>query len=376
MPLDGARAVPVTPAGAGPAAAVVTRAGTVRRRPAGDLGTAFRGRAAGPGVRLAAFTLDAVVVALVVGAVALLTGSVTLVLVAGVEAVVALALLEARTGLTVGNALLRLRTAREDQPYSPGIGREVARAGVVGLGLLVAAAGAWVVVASAAWDPTGRRRSWADRAGGTVVVAVPPRERSGARQVPVVAPALRVDAHASMVTRTISSLSPRPRVDDEPGMMPLAPAPVQPSAQPPAPRHSAAPAAPVVPAVPQTGAPDLDRGVADTALMLAFDTGQRSLLPLGSGANLGRAPVASQPTDRLVAVQDPEGTVSKTHLRLEHGRDGVWVTDLGSTNGTDLLADDGTVARLVGGQRTALGEGTRVRVGNRVFTVSVVVREG
>ncbi|WP_159806862.1 FHA domain-containing protein [Cellulomonas citrea] len=80
------------------------------------------------------------------------------------------------------------------------------------------------------------------------------------------------------------------------------------------------------------------------------------------------------PTDLTITVHDDEGTVSKNHLRLEHARDGVWLTDLGSTNGTEVLADDGTTAALPAATRLALPEGARVRLGRRAFTVSLVVR--
>ncbi|WP_159806864.1 RDD family protein [Cellulomonas citrea] len=152
--------------------------GEGRRRAApGALGPQLRGRAAGVGRRLAAFTCDAALVLAVLVAAAVTTRSPVLVAVLGLEAALALALWEARTGLTVGNALLRLRTSRDDGPMSPGVGRQAARGAVLALGVLAGTVGAWVVVASSAWDPTGRRRSWADRAAGTVVVAVDRRER-------------------------------------------------------------------------------------------------------------------------------------------------------------------------------------------------------
>ena len=89
--------------------------------------------------------------------------------------------------------------------------------------------------------------------------------------------------------------------------------------------------------------------------------------------NLGRNPVATDPTDALVTVNDPDSTVSKTHLRLEHSRGRTWVTDGGSTNGTDLLEDDGDVITLTPGNRVLVEQGVRVRMGNRAFTISVIL---
>jgi hypothetical protein len=60
-------------------------------------------------------------------------------------------------------------------------------------------------------------------------------------------------------------------------------------------------------------------------------------------------------------------------VRLEHSRGKTWVTDGGSTNGTDLLTDDGETIRLTRGGRVALDEGVRVRIGNRTFTVSLLL---
>lgn len=86
--------------------------------------------------------------------------------------------------------------------------------------------------------------------------------------------------------------------------------------------------------------------------------------------NLGRAPAGSEPGDRLVVVRDPEHTVSKTHARLEHSFSGTWITDGGSTNGTELLDETGASRRLEPGVRTLVEDGVRVQLGNRVFTIS------
>ncbi|TGY76596.1 RDD family protein, partial [Cellulomonas shaoxiangyii] len=217
------------PRGSGgePAADAGSRAG--RRHTDGDLGEHLAGRAAGVGARLASFTIDVLALALVTAAVWLPTRSVVLTAIVAVEAVVALWVWQARTGLTVGNAVLRLRTAQDDRPWSPGAGRSFVRLLVVGLGALVAVVGAWGVVASAALDRTGRRRSWADRAAGTVVVAVPRRRAAPAAVVPPVAPGLTVmaaGAGAATPDLTLPWQEPdagRPRTG--PGPLPPGPPP-------------------------------------------------------------------------------------------------------------------------------------------------------
>ncbi|MFC8192038.1 FHA domain-containing protein [Cellulomonas sp. NPDC057328] len=404
-PCPSCGALPRGSAGAQPA-----DAGTrgERRRADGDLGEHLAGRAAGVGARLASFTLDVLALALVVAAVWLPTRSVVLTAIVGVEAVVALWVWQARTGLTVGNALLRLRTAQDDRPWSPGAGRSFVRLLVVGLGGLVAVVGAWGVVASAALDRTGRRRSWADRAAGTVVVAVPRRRAASTASVPPVAPGLTVMAAGAGATtpdltlpwqepdagRPLTGPGPVPPGPVPPGPVPAVPAPAglpgggvlgepvvvaQTGGSRAPERTDAPPAGPQTGALPavvtRAGAGAAPVPVAGAAVLLVVDTGQRELVPLGAAVVLGRSPEAVVAGDRPVVLQDPESTVSRRHLRLEHTRDGVRVTDLGSANGTAVLGDDGEVTVLPPRTTVQLTEGDRVRVGRRVFTVSSVVPE-
>lgn len=358
------------------------------------LGPEFAGAAASTGRRLAAFTIDVLAIAAVGVVVGFSTTSAPLGFVAALQASLALWVVEARTGATVGKALLRLRTARDDRPFSPGAGRGFVRWFITVLGFAVAAVGAWVVVASSAWDASGRRRSWADRAAQTVVVEVPARAARAA--MPPVAAAEPVSRAA------VAELGPVPAgvtvigapvVRPAPGLLSAAPATVAVAPAPAAvlappvsaPRVAAAPVPPV-PAAPAAsaapGAPTAsavsgppaagDAEGVEGALLLVFDTGQRAQLPLPTVVNLGRKPAATQPGDRLVTVDDPDSSVSKTHLRLEHSQGRAWITDGGSTNGTEVLGDDGPV-RLAPGVRTAIDEGDRVRIGNRIFTLSLLL---
>ncbi|MFV0374712.1 hypothetical protein [Microbacterium sp.] len=139
-------------------------------------------------VRLAAYSIDAVAVALVAMTVALITRSGTLTGIAVMEVVVILTLLEARTGITVGNLVLRLRTTRDDAPASLGAARGALR-GLVQLGgSAVGLVGGWAVVATGAADPAGLSRSWADRVGRALVVTVPPSDADLGQHAPSVAP--------------------------------------------------------------------------------------------------------------------------------------------------------------------------------------------
>ena len=327
------------------------------------LDPAFAGTAAGTGAQVVAFTIDVVVVVAVAVAVFLLTGEMLFAALAAVEIVVGLWVLEARTGATVGNAILRLRASRDDAPFSPGIGPSLVRRLITGVGFLAAGVGAWVVVASGAWDKKGRGRSWADNAAHTLVVAVPPKAKSTpsitVNSMPV------VDAPVPLAApQVVSTLARQPSVDEDSVSQSQTGAPAAGFAAAPRATPAVAPVAPASAALPEN---------ADGTILLVFDTGQREQFPTPVAVNLGRSPVATEPTDKLVVVGDPDQTVSKTHLRLEHSRGRTWVTDGGSTNGTDLLDDEGGVTTLAAGNRVLLDEGVRVRIGNRAFTISLIL---
>jgi hypothetical protein len=346
------------------------------------LGELFAGAPAGVGARLAAFTIDVVVVAAIGTGVAFWLHSPLLTGLAVAEAVAVLVVLQARTGLGVGNALLRLRVARTDRPFSPGLGRAVLRALVTGVGLLVAGLGGWFVELTAAFDE--RRRSWGDLASRTVVVAVPSKaERSGPAPASVLPPRSlpRAEEPAPApapvaVPTPVVAEAVAPPVDE-----PVVPVPAPVATPITLPDALVAPPADIPTYDPLAG---LERTeVAGTGLdeatelgvVLSFDTGQREQLVLPVVAVLGRAPEPTEPTDALVTVRDPESTVSKNHVRLELSRAGTWVTDAGSTNGTDLLDESGIATRLTPGVRTAVEDGARIRVGNRVFTLSTLVED-
>lgn len=338
----------------------------------------FAGSAAGVGAQVAAFTIDVVIVAAIVAGVAIGTGSALLAVVALVEAAAILWGLQARTGSSPGNALLRLRLSRDDAPYSPGSGRTFLRGIVTAAGFLVAGVGAWVVAGSGGSD--ARARGWADRAAGTQVVAVPRRSRSvppraPAVGVPAAAPAAGVqldygvsDTPVVLAAPQVVSTSAKPAAIDE-----VSVSSSRTGAQSRGAEAVVVAPMPDLPALPAEVQATVRRGGVTATLLLVFDSGQREELAIPVAINLGRSPVASEPGDRLIAVREHESTVSKTHARLEHSRGSTWVTDFGSTNGTELLTDEGDVIPLVPHVRTPLDEGTRVRLGNRVFTVSVLL---
>ena len=316
-----------------------------------------------------------------------------------VEVAVILLVIEARTGVTLGNLVLRQRTARDDAPFSAGVGRAALRGLVQAAGSVVALIGGWVVVATSAADPMRMGRSWADRAGRTLVVKVPSAaEREAwtrsaeawAQNAPELAPAgagvepapAAPAVGAGSGAHVGTPVAPTPAA--VPGGAPMVP-------QQPVTAPRAAPAAPAAPAALTDGqAPKLPLGVVPVdapiaaapaprevgaLLLLTFDTGQRAQLRIPAVANLGRRPEPSDAEDQLVSISDPDGSVSKTHLRLEYRGDSVWVTDLGSTNGSEMVDETGAVSTLAAGARIRLDAGASVRVGQRSFTVATITAE-
>lgn len=107
----------------------------------------------------------------------------------------------------------------------------------------------------------------------------------------------------------------------------------------------------------------------DTA-RVTFDTGVD--YPFGGSIVLGRNPVApaSRPTASLVPVDDPDRTVSKTHVVLTATREGVLVEDLHSTGGTVVVRADGQETPVVPGSPVVAAPGDTVRYGQRSVVVN------
>ena len=287
-----------------------TRAGSVDAAP---LGPAFDGvRAANVGQRLLAFLVDTVCVAVVSGVVLALSSSAVLAGLAAAEVVIGIVVWESRTGRTFGNVLLGLRAARQETPYAPGLARGVPRALVLAAGHLVAGVGQWLVVGSSSFDKSGRGQGWHDHVGRSVVVDV-----RGPRAAPV-APV------ATTGSRTVTT--------------------------PPA------PTAVVVP----------------TSYLVTLDTGQTMSV---SGPGLvGRSPqvVPGERCDHVIAIDDPERSLSRTHARFGIDRAGFWVADAGSGNGTVVVLPSGQSVPAAPEQRVVVPSGSTVRIGDRTFTVRAV----
>ncbi|MFQ6206747.1 FHA domain-containing protein [Bifidobacterium dentium] len=66
----------------------------------------------------------------------------------------------------------------------------------------------------------------------------------------------------------------------------------------------------------------------------------------------------------MLAVPDHTGTVSRSHARLEITEDHLWITDLGSTNGTKVVNENGEETRLKARQRFPIHTRNRIFLGD------------
>ena len=106
----------------------------------------------------------------------------------------------------------------------------------------------------------------------------------------------------------------------------------------------------------------------DTA-RVTFDTGVT--YPFGGTIVLGRNPLApaSHPTASPVPVDDPQRSVSKTHVALTATREGVLVEDLHSTVGTVVVRADGEETPVLPGAPVHARAGDTVRYGQRSVVI-------
>ncbi|MFJ4107607.1 RDD family protein [Oerskovia enterophila] len=220
---------------------------------------------AGVGRRFVAFLVDCAVIGLVAGGVVLgglaalgvpLTGGMTVATQAQAEELLgsvtilwavtgALGLVywlgiwvwEGRTGRTIGNLLLGLRTVRAEDRSPLGFGRAALRWIVIGLGAIACGVGELLVALSPAFDKSGRGQGWHDKAAKAVVL-----------DVRAVAPSASGGPHAP--AEPFAAMPPTGAFAAPPtGYAAPAATPVQYSSAPPA--GYAAPVAPGYPGAPQ-----------------------------------------------------------------------------------------------------------------------------
>ena len=344
-----------------------------------------------PGARrLGAFLIDAVLITVayygitaVALAMGLSSGSIdTLMTMTTVSGLIIIALAAAMTawlwtrGYTPGHRLLGLRWAAWDGA-GPAGARSVgwyALAGLVGTPTL----GVVPIITLLVTDPQGR--NWIDRVCGTVVVAARPggpvAPRSG-RSVPGTAGGAMGPGASAPAPAFVEDTQEQPpltasQLRDRLGAAAAAGAADGPFAAPAAFSSAAAIAVTEPTGVGPLFAPSpAPAGPAPVpAATLVMDTGQRIAL-VAPRTLLGRAPVAVAPWEEAdtVPVTDPDRSISKTHLAVLLDGDRLSVRELGSTNGSAVVAVDGARTTLLMGQDVAVPDGARVELGDRSFTV-------
>ncbi len=334
---------------------------------------------------------------------------------------------EARTGKTLGNLLMGIRSADNDG-YAPGAGPVFLRGLVTGAGILLAllaailvvvfqwfaiaffvlgplvlAGTAWavLVVVSNTWDKNGRLRGWHDTAAKTLAFDVKAGRNpitTGGIQGPYsfapldlppvqqvlspVAGAAPVPPAPAATQRTLPEppvapyqQAPGPQAAEVHARAAEAPAFQAPSFQ--GPSSQSAPFQGSAPAI-QQGHPDddVDRtqvrpGAAAPApvavLRIRLDDGRD--FQLDRSVLVGRNPVgqAGEHQAQLLAVDDPGRSISKTHLHLLTDGAGIWVTDRNSTNGSAVTTPDGHRTPLQPGVPAFVTPGSSVHFGDRTF---------
>jgi len=146
---------------------------------------------------------------------------------------------EGRTGRTVGNLVMGIRTQREADGMPIGVGRALLRYLVVAACGLVPVFGTLLVLLSPLWDGSGRKQGWHDKAAKAVVVDQRAMQRAATPRTASFAPATGGPSAGPDL--------PAPAGPPQAGPPPAAVAPQQDAA----PQQPAAPQRPVVQPVPQ-----------------------------------------------------------------------------------------------------------------------------
>ena len=318
------------------------------------------------------------------------------------------AVAEARSGATLGNRVLGIRSTDADG-YPPGGGAVVLRGLITGAGVLLAAVAAvlvavfqwfaaapWIlgpllllgaawavlVVVSNTWDRNNRLRGWHDAAAKTLVFDIKAGRNpltSGGIQgpysfapldLPPVQPVASPVAGAARLQPAAAAAEPARTA--APWQPPAAPQPVAGFAPVEAARSEAVNGR-AFSAHPDE---DLDRTqvrgdsaapVTVAILRIRIDDGRE--VEVDRAMLIGRNPAGHPGEDsvQLVPVADPGRSISKTHLHVQAGSSGIWVTDRNSTNGSAVTTPDGIRTALAPGEPTHVRPGSTVHFGDRSF---------
>lgn len=283
-------------------------------------------------------------------------------------------IVEGVRGVTLGKSAAGLRLVDAETLLKPGVGNVMLRGAIVWLpGFLVPVLGAIPFLVSVWSDPTGRGRAWHDRGSGVWLVDVrhglDPRDREALRA----ARRALTRPEEAAIPRLPSLASDAPPLDPNLTAIARSTAGVisATSLEPagweaekvaePAPEPASQPAA-AAPTRPATGQHSMPSG-----WILVLDDGVRHALP--ARTLIGRSPTAPEGAldYELVPVSDPAMKMSRTHLAVTVDGGQVWVADLDTSNGTDVVLPDGRRTTLPPREQHRLEPGSRVVVGDRTF---------
>lgn len=106
-----------------------------------------------------------------------------------------------------------------------------------------------------------------------------------------------------------------------------------------------------------------------TSVAIRLDTG--AAITIAGPTVLGRNPAspAGSPPCAVHAIDDPEMSVSKTHLWLAVIDGELMIEDLGSSNGTVVVDASGARREALPGTRVAVPAGATVTIGDRSFRI-------
>ncbi|MGN6274012.1 MAG: FHA domain-containing protein [Protaetiibacter sp.] len=130
---------------------------------------------------------------------------------------------------------------------------------------------------------------------------------------------------------------------------------------------SVAPAAAPLAAAPHVQSPSPTARAATSWTLVLADGSE---VPVHGVLLLGRnpAPFPEWPSAHLLAVADSTQSVSKTHAAFEVDDSGLWVHDLGSTNGVWVVRGD-DVTEVSPGRRVNVRTGSTIELGDYMLGV-------
>lgn len=362
---------------------------------------------------IAGFT-DVLLIAVTAMAIYLPTRNVPLTLLWVLQCIVLMAVLEGTRGVTPAKALLGIRSVRAE-------GLAYAGAGVVPTGLKRSALKYLVLLGCACIPVVGlpaavasplfskhSAQGWAERLAGIAVVdmhdsslvSVSRTKRSSTEGMDTALPDVSLDMLVVPEAPHYTSGVQTPRVMPH---MPSAVTPAVPTAsssasaarrhmpeipdraaseerrQPPQSNrrpdngHRAKPNI-LMPALPERPAATPAPAAAKPSQLLLF-LENTSGIPLASSASivLGRKPQKQSAGDTVIQVEDTTGTVSRSHALLEIKNGRIWITDLGSTNGTQIMCD-GEEKHIAAHVRTEINSGSRISLGDVSCSIAAAGR--